>query len=142
MNGWFAFEKRTTIGAIGSEGGAILRDEMHPDGARITLERTATRFAITCGVYGWMVHTRFFATESEAVAAYEEMKPALAEILARLPGEDLEAAIDEVAILLGDEAISVARVLFLITRPPRARCCRMLMRSSPGLPVRRGIPWR
>jgi hypothetical protein len=49
-----------------------------------------------------MVHTRFFATESEAVAAYEEMKPALAEILARLPADDndVDAAMGEVAALL------------------------------------------
>lgn len=99
---WLPFEDGTTIGATGSEDGVILRDEMHPDGARITLERTSTRFAITCGVYGWMVHTRFFAIESEAIAAYEEMKPALVEILVRLPGEDVEVAIDEVAILLDD----------------------------------------
>ena len=92
MSDWISFENGSTIGTTGSEGGAILRDELHPEGARITLERTATGFAITCGIYGWMVHTRFFATESESVAAYEEMKPALAEILVRLPAED---AIDD-----------------------------------------------
>lgn len=91
MTDWVPFENGTTAGATGSEGGTIVRDELHPDGARITLERTTARFAITCGVYGWMVHTRFFASESEAVAAYEEMKAALAEILARLPGEGEDA---------------------------------------------------
>lgn len=60
MTGWIPFENGTTVGTTGSEGGTILRDELHPDGARITLERTASQFAITCGVYGWMVHTRFF----------------------------------------------------------------------------------
>ena len=54
MTGWIAFENGSSIGATGSEGGTILRDELHPAGSRITLERTATRFAITCGVYGWM----------------------------------------------------------------------------------------
>lgn len=78
----------SSIGATGSEGGVVLRDDEHLNGARITLERAATRFAITCGVYGWMVHTRFFSTEGEAVAAYEEMKPGLVEILARLPADD------------------------------------------------------
>lgn len=104
MTDWIAFENGTTVGATGSEGGTILWDDLHPDGARITLERTASRFAITCGVYGWMVHTRFFASESEAVAAYEEMKPALAEILARLPSEDedVEAASPHVAEILDD----------------------------------------
>jgi hypothetical protein len=99
MTDWIAFENGTTVGATGSEGGTILRDELQPDGARITVERTASGFAITCGVYGWMVHTRFFASEREAVVAYEEMKPALAEILARLPAEDddVEAAVPQVA---------------------------------------------
>jgi hypothetical protein len=32
-----------------------------------------------------MVHTRFFSNDSDAVAAYEEIKPALVEILSRLP---------------------------------------------------------
>lgn len=53
MTDWIAFENGTTVGATGSEGGTILWDDLHPDGARITLERTASRFAITCGVYGW-----------------------------------------------------------------------------------------
>lgn len=102
MTDWIPFENGTTLGATGSERGTILRDELHPEGARMTLERTATGLAITCGVYGWMVHTRFFASESEAVAAYEEMKPALAEMLARLPaeGEDVEAALAEAGEML------------------------------------------
>jgi hypothetical protein len=104
MTGWISFENGSTVGATGSDGGTILRDELHPDGARITLERTASGFAITSGVYGWMVHTRFFADETVAIAAYEEMKPTLAEILARLPGAegDVELAVGEIAIALND----------------------------------------
>jgi hypothetical protein len=35
--------------------------------ARITLERDGHQpFAITCGSYGWMVHTSFFSGEEEA----------------------------------------------------------------------------
>jgi hypothetical protein len=104
MTDWIALEGGSTVGAIGTEGGTIVRDEEHRDGARITLERTATRFAITCGVDGWMVHTRFFAKEDEAVAAYEEMKPALVEILSRLPGEedDIESAVGEVSTAMHD----------------------------------------
>jgi hypothetical protein len=107
MTNWIPFENGTTIGATGSEGGTILRDELHREGARITLERAARRFAITCGVYGWMVHTRFFADGSEAAAEYEAMKPAMAAILARLPraDEDAEAAVPEVAEVL-DEFIA------------------------------------
>ncbi|HYO75217.1 MAG TPA: hypothetical protein VE010_02040 [Thermoanaerobaculia bacterium] len=90
MTGWIACEGGSSIGATGSEGGTILRDELHPEGSRITLELNETRFAITCGVYGWMVHTRFFANESDAAAAYEEMKPALAAIVDELPATDAE----------------------------------------------------
>lgn len=104
MTGWIAFENGSSIGATGSEGGTILRDELHPEGSRITLERTETRFAITCGVYGWMVHTRFFVTESDAVVAYEEMKPALVAIVEQLPMEDadVEEALPRVSAVLRD----------------------------------------
>jgi hypothetical protein len=103
MTEWIPFEDGTSLGATGSEGGTILRDELHPDGARITLERTESRYAITCGVYGWMVHTRFFSNDSDAIAAYEEMKPALVEILSRLPDDDdVEAAVGKVAAMLNE----------------------------------------
>jgi hypothetical protein len=42
MTDWTPFENGTSLGATGSEGGTILRDELHPDGARITLERTGS----------------------------------------------------------------------------------------------------
>jgi hypothetical protein len=35
-------------------------------------------FAITCGVSGWLVHTRYFDSETEARAQFEAMKAALA----------------------------------------------------------------
>jgi hypothetical protein len=60
-----------------------MRDEEHPLEARITLEcdtKTAP-FAITCGIYGCMMHTRFFSIESEASSQYEEMKAALSALL-------------------------------------------------------------
>lgn len=65
---WNACSDGKTVGQDGSEEGAIVLDEEHTDGARITLERDSKTApaAITCGVYGWMVHTRFFADESEA----------------------------------------------------------------------------
>jgi len=85
--GWYAFDRGKSIGQQGSEDGIIVRDEEHSDGARITLERDgqAAPFAITCGIYGWMVHTRFFDTEFEAQAEFESMRAELARILATLP---------------------------------------------------------
>jgi hypothetical protein len=81
---WYPFENGATVGQKGSEGGVILRDEEHPQEARITLERggRAAPFAVTCGIYGCMLHTRFFSLEAEATAQYEEMKAALAALLA------------------------------------------------------------
>jgi hypothetical protein len=71
--------------ARGSEGGRIVCDEEHLLGARITLEKNCevAPFAITCGIYGWMMHTRFLSEECEAVEQYEAMKLELADLLGR-----------------------------------------------------------
>jgi len=80
---WYPFENGATLGQKGSAEGIIFRDEEHPQEARITLEReTRTApFAITCGIYGCMMHTRFFSLESEATSQYDDMKIALAVLL-------------------------------------------------------------
>lgn len=83
MATWYPFENGATLGQKGSEEGIIFRDEEHPLEARITLERDARTapFAITCGIYGCMMHTRFFSLENEATSQYDEMKIALAVLL-------------------------------------------------------------
>lgn len=83
---WYPFDNGSTLGQKGSEDGETIRDEEHPLGSRITLERdtTAAPFAITCGIYGWMFHTRFFSTEDEATSQYVKMKDSLSELLAPL----------------------------------------------------------
>lgn len=84
ISGWYAYDDGKTLGLRGTEGGTIMQDEEHGDGARITLERETlyrVPFAITCGIYGWMVHTRFFADEPTALNAYEEMKRSMVAIL-------------------------------------------------------------
>ncbi len=80
---WHSFSDGATLGLKGSESGETIRDEEHTLGARITLEENANiaPFAITRGVYGWMVHTRFFGTEDEAIAEYDRMKSAISEIV-------------------------------------------------------------
>lgn len=88
MSEWYAMEDGATIGLRGAEGGAIMADEEHPAGARITLERDCLRvpYAITVGVYGWLVHTRFIADEPTAVHEYGQMKAALEnEVLSLIP---------------------------------------------------------
>jgi len=84
---WYSFDSGQSVGQRGSECGIIIRDEEHPDGARITLERdgSSAPLAITCGIYGWMVHTRFFDTESEAQGEFERMKADLSRIIDTMP---------------------------------------------------------
>jgi hypothetical protein len=87
--GWYSFEGGSTIGATGSENGIILRDEEYGACARITLERDGhTPFALTCGIYGWMVHTRFFATGEEANSAFKATQAELARIIDLIPSRD------------------------------------------------------
>jgi hypothetical protein len=96
-HGWQLYADGACIGKRGSEGGEIIRDDEHADGARITLEKATLMrvpFAITCGIYGWMVHTRFFADEVSAFHAYDEMKIALADILHLIADEQTERATD------------------------------------------------
>ena len=80
---WHIAENGATIGQQGSEQGVIERDEEHELGARISLERgcRVAPLAITCGIYGWMMHTRFFGSQEEALAQYEAMKNRLHELL-------------------------------------------------------------
>ena len=64
---WQPFENGGTLGQIGSEEGIIVHDEEHSLGARISLERDTivAPFAITCGIYGWMLHTRYFSSRTK-----------------------------------------------------------------------------
>ena len=88
--GWYVFDGGQSIGSRGSEAGVIILDEENDAGARVTLEhpgRTAP-FAITCGIYGWMVHTHFLETEIEARAAFQDIKAELGRILELIPQND------------------------------------------------------
>lgn len=83
MRDWKTTDEGKTIGTVGSERGFIVQDEEHDLGARITLERncSSSPYAITCGIYGWMMHTRFFGSSEVAESQYDEMKQELARIL-------------------------------------------------------------
>jgi hypothetical protein len=103
---WVPFDDGASIGERGSEDGVILRDDEYRGEARITLERDGgtAPFAITCGVYGWMVHTRFFSTLAEAEREYALMQPALAAIADAQPlttDPDLDARMDAVSDAIG-----------------------------------------
>lgn len=89
---WHDYDEGFSIGTSGTDGGVIVRDEEHKFGARMTIEEEASSapFTLTCTIYGWMSHARFFPGESEAEEAFDEMKPDLEKILALIP-EDGEA---------------------------------------------------
>lgn len=92
MTGWTQLEGAPD--AIGSEGGRIRVDEEHPLGARITLEEggTIAPWSITCGVYGWMMHTVFCSSEIECRETYQGMKAGLDAIMDMIPrNDDLDA---------------------------------------------------
>ena len=76
---WITIDSGKTIGLIGSENGRILLDEEYENSCRVTLEKEGATapFSITCGIYGLMVHTAFFGDETEANAAYMQIKKEL-----------------------------------------------------------------
>ena len=94
---WETFEAGVTNGQSGSEDGIIIRDEIYARRARITLESETpiAPFAITCGIFGWMVHTRYFGTRAQADAEFAKMQKELARIanLLRSNSDDPQAEI-------------------------------------------------
>ena len=77
MSNWFAYDDGRSIGSVNAEGGVILRDEEHASGARVTLKRGSSYISVSCNVYGWMDHTRFFGSVTEAQREYILMKSSL-----------------------------------------------------------------
>jgi hypothetical protein len=94
LEGWHRFDEGRSIGLVGSECGVIVYDEEHVDGARITIEEggPVVRYSITCGVYGWMFHTRFCGSRAEAAEECRAMMPELGRLAGERPhtgeGED------------------------------------------------------
>jgi hypothetical protein len=105
---WYKFDDSKTIGQIGSESGIIIADDEYESMARITIEkdgRTAP-FSITSGIYGWMVHTRFFDTFEEARIQMELMKSDLESIVDKIPlendstDEDMKRVASEITVFV------------------------------------------
>jgi len=89
LKAWHEFDDGKTIGQKGSEGGIIVLDEECSDVARITLEQgDATPFSITCGIYGWMAHTRFFPSKQIALQEMTEMKAQLVAVTDSIPDNE------------------------------------------------------
>ena len=76
-------------GATGSENGIVFADEEYKESCRITLEKCKDYYAITCGVYGAMVHTAF-AGSSDYQEKYDAMKKDLEAFIDRETTEDEE----------------------------------------------------
>ena len=76
-------------GATGSEGGIVFSDEEYKKSCRITLEKCPNYYAITCGVYGSMVHTTF-ADFDHYQSLYDEMKMELQKFIDTDTNEDEE----------------------------------------------------
>ncbi|MGB3681404.1 MAG: hypothetical protein WA990_02855 [Rubrobacteraceae bacterium] len=88
-NKWILYDNGSSMGHCGTEKGIITRDEEHVEGARITLEEDGRApFAITCGIYGWMVHTCFFGSRQKVESEYERIKDELVMLLSIIPSED------------------------------------------------------
>ena len=68
------------MGGRGTEGGIVIDDEEYDNSCRFTLEKCKAYYAVTCGVYGSMVHTAFF-DEKDYQQKYEEMKQELASFI-------------------------------------------------------------
>ncbi len=81
MSNWVTYNSGQSIGKTGADGGIILYDEEHKQGARITLRRGRDFISISCNFYGWMDHTRFFTTLSDAEREYRYMKSAIVGIM-------------------------------------------------------------
>ena len=95
MMPWTPFHNGQSIGTPGPENGRISRDDEHVLGARITLQQSEPNVfartapcALTCGIYGWMFHTRFFGNAAAATRDSDQMKNALDAILRIIPTKD------------------------------------------------------
>jgi hypothetical protein len=80
MSNWSAFNFGKTIG-VENDGGLILFDEEHTSLARITLKRGKSFTSISLNIYGWMDHTRFFNSDTDAQREYRAMRTAIVDVL-------------------------------------------------------------
>ena len=99
MSNWTAYDDGRTIGRVNSEGGVILNDEEYSKSARITLKRGEKIVSVSCNIYGWINHTRFFSGVREAERDFVVMKKELGRIMEIIAGERIDS-------LKGWEAIS------------------------------------
>ena len=81
MSSWIRYKEGRNVGKVGAEGNVTLLDEEHPQGVRMTLKRGDNYVSVSCNIYGWIDHTRFFVKVHEAIREYRVMKVAAENIV-------------------------------------------------------------
>jgi len=76
-------------GSLGSESGIIIGDEKYKNTCRVTMEKCPDYYAITCSVYGSLMHT-VYCGETEYLSTYKAIKKELANFTDRKTTEDEE----------------------------------------------------
>ena len=69
--------------------GLIISDEEYKDSCRITLEKCERYYAITCGIYGGMMHT-VFCNSTQYQETYNNMKKDLQEFIDKNTSDEEE----------------------------------------------------
>ena len=92
MSNWIVYDDGNSIGKTGAEGGVILIDEKHESGGRMTVKQTKAFVSVACHIYGWIDHTRFFASISDAKREYAVMQSSMTHMLENI----LAAGKDEI----------------------------------------------
>lgn len=89
---WYRFNNGKTIGTIGSEGGVIVTDYEHSDGARVTIEKGGdiAPYSVTIGIYGLMFHTAFSSSLDEAENQEEILRQKIEAVFSLLDVSDSE----------------------------------------------------
>ena len=85
------WKNKYTVGSTGSENGEILYDEEYKGACTITLEKCEKYYAITCGIYGGMMHTAF-SDSKHFQEMYDAMKKDLQEFMDKDTSADEESA--------------------------------------------------
>jgi len=81
MSKWQPYNHGRSIGVRGSEGGTIVRDEEHPQGARMTIKQGKDYVSVSCSISGMVDHTRFFKGMKAAEREYSTMQAELAGVM-------------------------------------------------------------
>lgn len=81
MSEWKPYNNGRSIGVKGSEGGEIVRDEEHPQGARITIKKGLDYVSISCNISGKIDHTRFFKEMKVAESEFDVMQVELDKVI-------------------------------------------------------------